>query len=65
MNIIELQNLVVTSTGKKGHFKFTGKIKSVTEKSEKLSQWHIILFSLASCYINYNKTKENSQLIIS
>ena len=33
MNIIELRNLVVTSTGKKGHFKFTGKIKSVTGKS--------------------------------
>ena len=33
MNIIEMQNLVVTSTWKKGHFKFTGKIKAVTGKS--------------------------------
>ena len=32
MNIIEMQNLVVTSTWKKGHFKFTGKIKSLTGK---------------------------------
>ena len=39
MNIIELENLVVTSTGKKGHFKFMGKIKSVTGKSVKFSQW--------------------------
>ena len=32
MNIIEMQNLVVTLTRKKGNFKFTGKIKSVTGK---------------------------------
>ena len=34
MNIIEMRNLVVTSTPKKGHFKFTGKITSVTGKSK-------------------------------
>ena len=34
MNIIEMQNLVVTSTQKKGNFKFTGKIMSVTGKSK-------------------------------
>ena len=32
MNIKEMQNLVVTSTRKKDHFKFTGRIKSVTGK---------------------------------
>ena len=32
MNIIEIQNLVVT--WKKGHFKFMGKNKSVTVKSK-------------------------------
>ena len=34
MNIIKLQNLIVTLTGKKGHFTFTGKIASVTGKSK-------------------------------
>ena len=34
MNIIEMQNLVVASSWKKGHFKFMGKIKSVTVKSK-------------------------------
>ena len=34
MNIIEMRNLVVTSTEKKGHFKLTGKILSVTGKSK-------------------------------
>ena len=29
MNIIEMQNLIVTSTRKKGYFKLTGKNKSV------------------------------------
>ena len=33
MNIIEMLNLVATSTRKKGNFKFTGKIKPVTGKS--------------------------------
>ena len=32
MNIIEMQNLVVTTTQKKGYFKLTGKIKSVDGK---------------------------------
>ena len=32
MNIIAMRNLVLTSTVKKGHFKLTGKIMSVTEK---------------------------------
>ena len=32
MNIIKMQNLVVTSTVKKGQFKCTGKIRSVTGK---------------------------------
>ena len=34
MNIIKMQNLVVKSIHKKDHFKFTGKIKSVTGKSK-------------------------------
>ena len=34
MNIIKMQNLVATSTWKKGNFKFTGKIMSVTGKSK-------------------------------
>ena len=33
MNILEMQNLVVPSTRKKGHSKFKGKITSVTGKS--------------------------------
>ena len=33
MNIIKMRNLVVTSTVKKGNFKFTGKITPVTGKS--------------------------------
>ena len=33
MSITEMQNLAVTLTQKKGHFKFTGKIKSVVGKS--------------------------------
>ena len=32
MNNIEMQNMVVTSTQKKGNFKFTEKIKLVTGK---------------------------------
>ena len=34
MNIMEMQNLVVTLTRKKGHFKFMGKITLVTRKSK-------------------------------
>ena len=34
MSIIKMQNLLVTSTRKKGNFKFTEKIRSVTGKSE-------------------------------
>ena len=34
MNIIESEYLVITSTWKKGHFKFMGKITSVIGKSK-------------------------------
>ena len=38
LNIIKLRNLVVTSTRKKGNFKFMGKITSVTGKSKYCSR---------------------------
>ena len=42
MNTIQMQNLVVTSTRKKGNFKFTEKIKSVTGKSKCCSSFEYI-----------------------
>ena len=41
MNIMEMQNLVVTLTRKKGHFKFMGKITLVTRKSKYLNLVYI------------------------
>ena len=49
MNIIEMQNLVKTSTRKKGHFKFTGKITSVLEKvsvAPALNNYYVDIFKI-------------------
>ena len=75
MNIIEIRNLIVTSTGKKGYFKLTGKNKSVDGKKKESAKpdklitqidWILCLDSyLFNVKFNNNEINKNYLINIS